>query len=146
MKTKIKEIPLTTLITTNATAEALTLVKEYGLPYPVSYKTLNNELDYLLKKHGKTFLRELGKIHPDRELILDSNNVEEINISEVKEVPVLGCKGLEKRFEEFKSKIESNFSGSTNTPNQGMRFSDFYPVVVVGGLALWGLALIVNRK
>ena len=69
-------ISLAQYIAANNHKQGNRLVKLWGMQNPRNEVELVQTLNYLISKGKGDFLNELGKIHPDKDLILKSNSVE----------------------------------------------------------------------
>jgi len=72
----MKKITIYDYIASSVPADAVALIKSNGYPKPLNHNDLVAELKDYVKQNGESALMEIGKIHPDRELITQCNEEE----------------------------------------------------------------------
>lgn len=72
---KSHKITLPTIIAYNSTAQAQKLITQHGYPRAKNVRELEVRLAQVIKEFGDEGLREIAKIHPHKDLILQYNAV-----------------------------------------------------------------------
>jgi hypothetical protein len=135
----MKKITIYDYIASSVPADAVALVSSNGYPKPRNHHDLVAELKDYVKQNGESALMEIGKIHPDKELIGQCIEEEE------------GDNSSESNDKSNSSSSESksflNATGDvTNISQATQETINLSKVMIFGSFILIGLALVLKNK
>ena len=78
----MKRIPLYIYVAQNNPHGAASVIRKFGLPEPQKPSDLMRGLRYIMAARGEEGFVEIAKVHPDRKLILDVEEIEKPPIEE----------------------------------------------------------------
>ena len=135
----MKKITIYDYIASSVPADAVALVSSNGYPKPRNHQDLVAELKDYVKQNGESALMEIGKIHPDKELIGQCIEEEE------------GDNSSESNDKSNSSSSESksflNATGDvTNISQATQETINLSKVMIFGSFILIGLALVLKNK
>jgi len=135
----MRKITIYDYIASSVPADAYALIKSNGYPRPTSHQDLVAELKDYVKQNGESALIEIGKIHPDKELIGQCIEEEE------------GESASESNDKSNSSSSDSksfmNATGdATNISQTTQETINLSKVMIFGSFILIGLALVLKNK
>ena len=135
----MKKITIYDYIASSVPADAVALVSSNGYPKPRNHHDLVAELKDYVKQNGESALMEIGKIHPDKELIGQCIEEEEgDNSSESND---------KSNSSSSDSKSFLNATGdATNISQATQETINLSKVMIFGSFILIGLALVLKNK
>ena len=135
----MRKITIYDYIASSVPADAYALIKSNGYPKPRNHHDLVAELKDYVKQNGESALMEIGKIHPDKELIGQCIEEEEgDNSSESNDKSNSSCS---------ESKSFLNATGDvTNISQATQETINLSKVMIFGSFILIGLALVLKNK
>ena len=136
----MKKITIYDYIASSVPADAVALIKSNGYPKPLNHNDLVAELKDYVKQNGESALMEIGKIHPDRELITQCNEEENGGGENSYE-----SKNNSNSSSESKSFMNAT-GDATNISQATQETINLSKVMIFGSFILIGLALVLKNK
>lgn len=138
----MRKITIYDYIASSVPADAVALVSSNGYPKPRNHHDLVAELKDYVKQNGESALMEIGKIHPDRELIGQCIEEEEgDNSSESKN----NSNSSNSSTSDSKSFLNAT-GDATNISQATQETINLSKVMIFGSFILIGLALVLKNK
>ena len=135
----MRKITIYDYIASSVPADAYALIKSNGYPRPSNHQDLVAELKDYVKRNGESALIEIGKIHPDKELIGQCIEEEEGESSSESNDKSNSSSSDSKSF--------MNATGdATNISQTTQETINLSKVMIFGSFILIGLALVLKNK
>jgi hypothetical protein len=136
----MRKITIYDYIASSVPADAYALIKSNGYPKPRNHHDLVAELKDYVKQNGESALMEIGKIHPDRELISQCNEEEYGENNSSNE-----SNNSSPSLSETKSFMNAT-GDATNISQSTQETINMSKLMIYGSFVLIGLALVLKTS